>query len=486
VIIGAGIAGAAWIMGKALPTFAEGLSSFNTINGGNLIKVGAGIGALGLGMAAFAAGGVAASVGGLIGGLADGITSFFGGKTPIDKLVEFSKYDINEARVAGNARALVAFGGAMAAYGAGSALGSLSLLSGLGSAVFEFFGQKPPIEKLAEFGKADIGPNAEKNARAFADFAKGMAFFAGAQALEGIGLLGSAISSFFHGTPPIQQLTEFGEAKINAAGVEANAKSMVVFGNAMSKFDGGDASILGAIGDGLNRLFGNKPPVGQLEEFSKLKIDGAQVAINAVALGDFAKGLQAFSTNLGEKSNETFDNVNKKIIALQDSLSGLPPKFTAAKNAAVPFINSVGEALKSLTDQRAGVSSVVSDLMKFIDIDTNKMQQVAASMKQVAQAKVEVAKTSVTTPVGPAPTTANQTIKIAPGQLPQKSTLTAAEKAAVNETIATNTKYTCDLLIALQKNADVANKAMLAQLTQLTGHAADTSKATDKVVRLNS
>jgi hypothetical protein len=50
----------------------------------------------------------------------------------------------------------------------------------------------------------------------------------------------------------------------------------------------------------------------------------------------------------------------------------------------------------------------------------------------------------------------------------------------VNETIATNTKYTNDLLMALQKTMELSNKAMLQQLAQLTGHAADTSSAAKK------
>ena len=52
-LIGAGIAGATWLTGKALPTFAEGLEKFNKINGINLLKVSGGIAALGASMAAF-------------------------------------------------------------------------------------------------------------------------------------------------------------------------------------------------------------------------------------------------------------------------------------------------------------------------------------------------------------------------------------------------------------------------------------------------
>ena len=57
-LIGAAVAGATWIMGKALPTFAEGMKAFEDLNGDNLSKVGEGIKNIGLGIAAFGAGGV--------------------------------------------------------------------------------------------------------------------------------------------------------------------------------------------------------------------------------------------------------------------------------------------------------------------------------------------------------------------------------------------------------------------------------------------
>ena len=57
--IGAGIAAASWLMGKALPTLAEGLSKFANINGDNLKKTGAGLGVLGLGLMSFIPFGIA-------------------------------------------------------------------------------------------------------------------------------------------------------------------------------------------------------------------------------------------------------------------------------------------------------------------------------------------------------------------------------------------------------------------------------------------
>jgi hypothetical protein len=90
VLIGAGIAGATWLLGKALPSLAEGLTSFSEIDGVNLIKVGAGIGALGLGLVAFGAGSGIAGVGSVIGGLSESFGKMVGTKSPIEKMKEFA------------------------------------------------------------------------------------------------------------------------------------------------------------------------------------------------------------------------------------------------------------------------------------------------------------------------------------------------------------------------------------------------------------
>jgi hypothetical protein len=89
-VIGAGIAGAAWIMGKALPSLAEGLSSFATIDGDNLISVGKGVAALGASLAVFGAGGALGSIGNVFSSLVEGIGSLFGGKSQMEKIKEFA------------------------------------------------------------------------------------------------------------------------------------------------------------------------------------------------------------------------------------------------------------------------------------------------------------------------------------------------------------------------------------------------------------
>ena len=151
-LIGAGIAGAAWIMGSALPTFAEGLDSFANIDGDNLVNVAKGIGAVGLAMAAMGAGGAAGSVGTAVSGVVDGIMGFFGADDPLDKINEFAAYEFDVAKVLTNAGAVQAFGEAMTSLGAGAGLSSIGgVMDGLAS-----MGEMGPMDLLRKFSEEKI------------------------------------------------------------------------------------------------------------------------------------------------------------------------------------------------------------------------------------------------------------------------------------------------------------------------------------------
>ena len=85
-LIGAGIAGATWIMGAALPKMAEGLKAFTDIDGTKLEQTGNGMIKIGAGLAAMGAGEVVRSLGSLTGW----ISSFFT-EDPITKLKRFGE-----------------------------------------------------------------------------------------------------------------------------------------------------------------------------------------------------------------------------------------------------------------------------------------------------------------------------------------------------------------------------------------------------------
>jgi hypothetical protein len=89
-IISAGIAASAWLIGKALPTLAEGFTAFSTVDGANLLKVALGIGALGVAFGVFAAGSVASAAGLAMSTVGNGFSKLFGDGSILDQLTKLS------------------------------------------------------------------------------------------------------------------------------------------------------------------------------------------------------------------------------------------------------------------------------------------------------------------------------------------------------------------------------------------------------------
>ena len=86
--VGAGIAGATWLVGEALPNLAAGMKSFEGINGANLKDVGLGMAGIGAGILALGA----ADVINAFGGLMKSVLSLFGYKDdPIEKFKKFGE-----------------------------------------------------------------------------------------------------------------------------------------------------------------------------------------------------------------------------------------------------------------------------------------------------------------------------------------------------------------------------------------------------------
>ena len=132
--------------------------------------------------AAGEAGKAGGAVGNLVSNLADGITSFFGGKksNPLDDLIKFSSVVITAEQVAQlkiNADALVAYGMGMAKFAGTQVLkGGGDLLSGIAKGLSSFFGREEkvkPLEALQDFAEKMIDvPTVENNVKALHAFAQ--------------------------------------------------------------------------------------------------------------------------------------------------------------------------------------------------------------------------------------------------------------------------------------------------------------------------
>lgn len=179
--IGAGIAGAAWLTGKALPTFVDGIERFENVDGAAISAAASGMLDLSGAMAAFGAGTAVAGLGTLVGGITEGIAGLFGAEDPMEKVQRFATYDIDGAKVKQNAEALVAFSEAMGAQGAAqAAAGAGSVVGAIGSAIASFFGGDTPFDQVKDFGDLELNAEGVKtNAAAMSAMVEGLSAFSG-------------------------------------------------------------------------------------------------------------------------------------------------------------------------------------------------------------------------------------------------------------------------------------------------------------------
>jgi hypothetical protein len=238
--------------------------------------------------------------------MAEGLTTFFGGKTPIDKLVEFSKLDINAEKVKSNASAFVAFSEAMAIAGGSSIISGIgTFVSAIGDGLSKLFGTELPVDKLIKFSKLDI--NAEKvksNAEAFIAFSKAMGAAGTSAVLEGLGTsisaIGDGVSRLLNGKTPIDKFVSFSKLDIDVKRSKNNAEAFVEFSKAFAQGGlgaaaGGFGSLMSGLADGFLSMFGRKDIIEKFVDFSKLNIDPKKTKEMAEAFAAFASGMNGGS-----------------------------------------------------------------------------------------------------------------------------------------------------------------------------------------------
>jgi len=297
VVIGGAIAGATWLLGKALPSLAEGLESFGDIDGGNLLRVAGGMAALGGALAVFGAGAAVGAIGNTIANILDALP----GKGPLEKLVEFSNVPINAAKVKANAEALSAYGKALAAQGGGAALGAIgNTAANIVSGIVGMFGgsTEPPWDKIKEFGELQLNTQGIiANAGAVRAYAVAIADFPQTPAPSLLSSFKTGVASFFGAeTDPFAPIRNFGNTRLNTRQIISNAGAISAYAVAIKDFpESPQASVLGAFKSGLASLLGgDADPMAPIKRFGELQLNTAQIIANAYAVSAYAAAIKDF------------------------------------------------------------------------------------------------------------------------------------------------------------------------------------------------
>ena len=370
--IGAGIAGATFLVGKALPTLAEGMKSFEELDGRALIDTGKGMGAIGLGLAAFGAGSAVSGLGNLVGGISEGILGLFGGDDPLTKLEKFSAAKIDGVAVERNAKALVAFSEAMASQGAGAAM---SGIGGLVSGIAGFFGADTdiPYDEISKFASYALPAEAVKrNSEAVVAFGDAMAAFGGGVSQQAVGGLLNGVASFFGAKIklPIKDILLFSAVEFNQETIRKNSEAVKAFGEAMQNLPQVErekiGGLLGAVGTFFMGEEGGIKVLKDVAEFGKQEVANIDTVIkNAEALKLFGEAMAAAPANIDRESGGGLIGAASWI--LSGSEGGMTVlkdlnEFGKTKIENIDTIKSNAEALKAFGEGMSGFGNI--DLSK--------------------------------------------------------------------------------------------------------------------------
>ena len=295
VLIGGAIAGATWMIGKSLPTMAEGMKSFEEIDGASLIAAGKGMAAIGAGLAVFGAGSTLGAVGNII----SNILGALPGKSPLEKLQEFGDAKLNTAQIENNANAMMAYSKAMAGFDGGPAP---SILGAFATGIVSLLGgETDPMAPIKAFGEMKFNTQGIiDNAYAVAAYAVAIKDFPASPGADVLGAFKSGIVSLLGGeTDPMAPIKAFGEMKFNTQGIIDNAYALSAYAVAIKDFPKSPAAdVFGAFKGAITGLLGGETdPMAPIKAFGELTLNTAGIIANAEALKSYASAIKDFPTS---------------------------------------------------------------------------------------------------------------------------------------------------------------------------------------------
>jgi hypothetical protein len=168
-----------------------------------------------------------------------------------------------------------------------------------------------------------------------------------------VGGIANGIAKFFGAKPPILQMQEFSKLDFgDTTRLKSNAEAFTTFGNAMASFKGSSGSLGGVLADGVAKFFKLEPPVEEMKKFA------------AADFGDISKlkgNAEAFS--LFGNAMATFKGMNGGLMSvLADGLANFfgtePPfelfkKFAAMEGVDVAKTKSNAEAFTAFGNAMA-------------------------------------------------------------------------------------------------------------------------------------
>ena len=383
VAIGAGIAGATWLVGKSLPSLKDGVKGFEELDGEKLKAAGLGMAAIAGGMAAFGAGSAVAGLGSLVGSVTSGIAGLFGGETdPLAQLEKFQEKSFDEAVITSNANSIVAYSKAMAALGAADGLSGIGAAVGaVGGAIAGLFGADDPLDKMKEFGEYSFNTQGIiANAGAVAAYAEAIKNMPTAPAASVMTSAKDAIIGLLGGeTDPFAPMKKFGDTTLNTEGIIANAGAVAAYAEAMKDFPTAPAaSVFTAAKDAIIGLLGGEvDPFAPMKKFGDYTFNTQGIVDNAGAVSAFAAAMKNMPVIDAERSGGVLGAIAGWFAGDEvmpwDSVKafGDADINSAGVTANAEAINMMSTSLNSFSAEKldsAGIISYTEAMEKLVDV----------------------------------------------------------------------------------------------------------------------
>ena len=161
--VSVGVTAGIWMISKAMPSFAEGLKSFNDVNGENLEKVGIGLAAFAAALMLQGIGGIVGVIGSIGSAISSLIDSQSGKKSILDQFIEFAQNPAlsNPDEIGKKAEAFRQFAVAMSQVPKVSMFESVIKI-------------EPIIEGLSQVDEMTLSPNWDANVKAMQTFTEAL------------------------------------------------------------------------------------------------------------------------------------------------------------------------------------------------------------------------------------------------------------------------------------------------------------------------
>ena len=293
------------------------------------------------------------------------IIGLLGGDTdPFAPMKKFGDLVLNTEQIKTNAGAVKAYAEAMQGFPDSPSAGVMTAAK---NAVIDLLGgDTDPFAPMKAFGEVVLNVEQIKtNASAMVAYSTAMENMPAAPAAGVMAAAKTAIVDLLGGdTDPFAPLKKFGELVLNKEQIISNSAAVIAYNNAIKDMPAAPAaSVLTAAKDAIIGLLGGKTdPFAPLKSFGDLKLDAAQIAINAEAVSAFGIAMENMPEVKGERAGGLLGAIGNFFGGEKKMPWDQVKAFAEADMGDAAKLKENAESLTAFGVSLAGLSDIPTDI----------------------------------------------------------------------------------------------------------------------------